>query len=101
MIIVNLYFEEDYNPETDGYYLMLAGVVNDQLNLNYDPRLIEEAIDNDTDFEPKADQFYEIQLIRATVSSDPVPEPAFVIDKIVEKKRCIQTGEWVTPLVRM
>jgi len=100
MIIVNLYAEEDYDPTTDSYHLILAGVVNDQLDLDCDPQLIKEAIDNDPDFEPKAGQFYEIQLIRGTISSDPIPEAAFAIDRIVEKKYDFDLG-WVTPLVRM
>lgn len=101
MIIVNLYCEEDYNPEHDGFHLHLAGVVNDMLDLYYDIDLIIEAIENDPCFEPKAGQFYEIQLIRGTISSDPVPEPAFSIDRIIEKKYCNQTDQWITPLVRM
>ena len=100
MIIVNVYYEEDYNPTTDGYNLVLAGVINDQLDLDIDPQLINEAIDNDQDFEPKAGQFYEIQLIRGTIASDPIPEPAFAIDRVIEKKYDIDYG-WVTPLVRM
>jgi hypothetical protein len=100
MIIVNAYYEEDYDPTTDGYQLILAGVVNDQLDLDYDPQLIKDAIDNDPDFEPKAGQFYEIQLIRGTIASDPIPEPAFAIDRVIEKKYDVDSG-WVTPLVRM
>lgn len=100
MIIVNVYYEEDYDPTTDGYHLILAGVINDQLDLDYDPQLIKDAIDNDPDFEPKAGQFYEIQLIRGTIASDPIPEPAFAIDRIIKKKYDIDNG-WVTPLVRM
>lgn len=45
MIIVNVYYEEDYNPATDGYHLILAGVINDQLDLDVDPELIKNAID--------------------------------------------------------
>lgn len=100
MIIVNLYCEEDYDPTTDGFHLHLAGVVNDELNLYIDPQLIAECIENDPDFEPKAGQFYEIQLIRGTIASDPIPEPAFAIDRVIEKKYDIDFG-WVTSLVRM
>lgn len=102
MIIVNLYCEEDYNPTTDGFHLHLAGLVNDTLCLYSDPDLITECIENDPDFEPKAGQFYEIQLIRATISSAyPAFEPAFSIDRIIEKKYCNESESWVTPLVRM
>ncbi|WP_028375999.1 hypothetical protein [Leeuwenhoekiella sp. MAR_2009_132] len=101
MIIVNLYCDEDYNPETDGFHLHLAGVVNDTVDLYHDPQLIQECIENDPDFEPKAGQFYEVQLIRGTIASDPVPEPAFAIDRVIEKKRSSETGDWETPLVRM
>jgi len=101
MIIVNLYCEEDYNPETDGFHLVLAGIVNDTLDLYCDPQLIQDCIENDPDFEPKAGQFYEIQLIRATIDADPIPEPYFAIDRIIEKVNCKHTGEWITPLVRM
>lgn len=100
MIIVNAYYEKDYNPTTDGYHLILAGVVNDQLDLDFDPQLIKDAIDNDFDFKPKAGEFYEIQLIRGTIASDPIPEPAFTIDRIIKKKYDVNFG-WVTPLVQM
>jgi len=100
MIIVNLYCDENYDPTTDGFYLHLAGVVNDELNLYSDPQLIVECIENDSKFKPKAGHFYEIQLIRATILSDPMPEPAFAIDRVIEKKYDVDCG-WVTPLVRM
>jgi hypothetical protein len=83
MIIINLYCEEDYNPDTDGYYLDVAGIINDTLDLNYDPELIKECIYND--FEVEAGKFYELQLIRGTSSADPIDEPIFVIDRIIEK----------------
>lgn len=100
MIIVNVYCEEDYDPTTDGFHLDLAGVVNDTFNIYSDPQLIQDCVENDPDFEPKAGQLYELQLIRATIASDPIPEPAFAIDRIVEKKYDADFG-WVTPLVRM
>ena len=102
MIIVNLYCEEDYNPNTDGFHLKLAGVINDEFDLYDDTERVVECIENDSEFEPKAGQFYEIQLIRATIASAyPIFEPAFAIDRIIEKKYCNETGVWVTPLVRM
>lgn len=100
MIIVNLYCSDDYDPETDGYDLYLAGVINDALDLQCDPQLIIEAIENDPDFKPEADNLYEIQLIRGTISSDPVDEPAFAIDRVIEKAYSVDYG-WHTPLVRM
>jgi len=100
MIIVNVYCDKDYDPSTDGFYLDLVGVVNDTLNLYIDPQLIQDCVENDTNFKPKSGQLYEIQLIRATISSDPVPEPAFVIDRVIEKKYDPVFG-WCTPLVRM
>lgn len=100
MIIVNLYYEEDYNQDTDGYQLMLAAVVNDELDLNVDPTLIKDAIDNDPKFKPKAGHLYEVQLIRATIASDPIPEPAFAIDRVIEKKYDINFG-WITPLANL
>lgn len=99
MIIVNAYYEEDYNPLTDGYHLHLAGVVNDIFDINNDPQLISEAIDNDPDFNPKAGQFYEIQLIRATIAADPIPEHALTIDRVIEKVYDEDRG-WITPIVR-
>jgi hypothetical protein len=33
MIVVNYYQAEDYNPNTDGYTLTLAGVINDNIRL--------------------------------------------------------------------
>lgn len=101
MIIVNYYRDEDYNPDTDGYMLHLASVVNDSLDLIYDIELITNCIDNDLDFEPKNGILYEIQLIRATIQSDPIDEPAFSIDRIIEKVQDKNTGQWFTPLVRM
>ena len=101
MIIVNLYCDEDYNPTTDGFYLHLAGLVNDTLDIYNDPNLITDCIENDSEFEPKAGKFYELQLIRGTIASDPIPEPAFSIDRIIEKKYCSESESWVTPLVRM
>lgn len=101
MIIVNYYREEDCNPETDGYHLHLAGVINDSLDLQYDIQLITDCIDNDTDFKPKNGILYELYLVRATIQSDPVDEPAFCLKDIVELKRCIHTGEFTTELVRM
>lgn len=101
MIIVNLYCDEDYDSTTDGFHLHLAGLVNETLDIYNDPTLIIECIENDPNFEPKAGQFYEIQLIRGTIASDPIPEPAFSIDRIIEKKYCSESESWITPLVRM
>jgi len=101
MIIVNYYQDEDFNAETDGYHLHLAGVINDNLDLQYDIQLITDCIDNDTDFEPKNGILYELQLTRATISADPVPEPAFAIREIIELKRCKHTGEFSPELVRL
>ena len=101
MIIVNYYREEDCNPETDGYHLHLAGVINDSLDLNYDIQLIIDCIDNDSDFEPKNGILYELQLVRATISADPIPEPAFAIIEVIELKRCKHTGEFLQELVRL
>ena len=100
MIILNLYCEDDYDQNTDGFHLHLAAVVNDELNLYSDPQLIIECIENDPDFEPKAGQLYEIQLIRGTIASDPIPENAFAIDRIIEKKYDADFG-WITPLIQM
>ncbi len=101
MIIVNYYREEDFNPETDGYHLHLAGVINDSLDLNYDIQLIIDCIDNDSDFEPKNGILYELQLVRATISADPIPEPAFAIREVIELKRCKYTEEFLQELVRL
>ena len=98
MIIVNYYRDEDYNPDTDGYILTLAAVVNDELDLNNDIQLITDCIDNDPDFEPENGCLYEIQLDRATIAADPVPEPAFAISRIVRKRYDIDRG-WETPIV--
>ena len=100
MIIVNYFREEDYNPETDGYMLNLAGVINDILDLNYDIELIKDCIDNDTDFDPKNGQMYELQLDRAAIKSDPVDEPAFVISRVITKKYDLNCG-WITPIVQL
>ena len=102
MIVVNIFFEEDYNPETDGYHLTLAGVINNELDLNYDPELIIEAIDNDEIFKPKAGNMYEVQLIRATIASAyPFVKRAFVIDRIIEKVYDNESSCFITPLVKL
>ena len=101
MIIVNYYRAEDCNPETDGYYLHLAGVINDSLDLQYDIQLIIDCIDNDIDFEPKNGILYELQLTRATIQADPINESAFAIREIIELKRCKHTGEFSPELVRL
>lgn len=100
MIVVNYFREPDYNPDTDGYHLHLAGVVNDTLDLNCDIQLIIDCIDNDSDFEPKSGVMYELFLDRATIAADPVSEPAFAINQIVEKVYSEDYG-WHTPLIRM
>lgn len=101
MIVVNYFLEKDYNPDTDGNMLVLAGVINDSLDLDHDIQLIKDCILNDPDFEPKTATLYELQLIRATIQSDPIDEPAFAIDRVIEKVYQKETGEWITPLVRM
>jgi hypothetical protein len=100
MIIVNYFRDEDYNHATDGYHLHLAAVANDVLSLNSDIDLITEAIDNDPDFEPKNGVLYEIYLDRATIAADPVAEPAFALNRVVEKKYNADCG-WHTPIVRL
>ena len=86
MIVVSYYQEEDYSPETDGYHLILAGVINDTLDLQDDVELIKEAIENCGEFEPQNGVMYEIYLDRATIASAyPIQEPAFAVNRIVEK----------------
>lgn len=100
MIIVNYWQDADYDPKTDGYSLHLAAVVNDSLDFMNDIQLIESAIDNDFDFEPEDETLYEIQLIRATIEADPIPEPAFTIYSVIKKVRD-PDGDWITPIFRM
>jgi hypothetical protein len=100
MIIVNYWQDADYDSTTDGYSLHVAGIINDTINLDIDPQLLHDAIDNDDNFEPKDETLYEIQLIRATIASDPIPELAFSVDRIIEKKYDEDFG-WITPLIRM
>lgn len=100
MIIVNYWHDKDYDPINDGYSLELAGIVNDSLDLHNDIQLIEEAIENDDNFEPKDETLYEIYLTRATIASDPMPECAFAIHQVIEKVQDPDYG-WITPIVRM
>lgn len=101
MIVVNYYQNEDYNPDTDGYVLTLAGVVNDTLELQHDIELIIECIDNCEEFEPKNGVLYEIYLDRAKIqSSFPIMEPAFSVNRIVEKKYHPNLGHY-TPLIEL
>jgi hypothetical protein len=85
MIIVNYYQDEDYNPDTDGYNLHLAAVVNDVLDLTNDIDLITDCIENDSNFKPKNGVFYELHLDRANIRAPyPAIDPAFAITNIVE-----------------
>ena len=93
MIIVNYWQDKDYDPTTDGYELSLAAVVNDALSLTSDIQLIELAVDNDNDFGPKDETLYELYLERCTIASDPIPEQAFRIAKVVELKQDSE-GYW-------
>lgn len=99
MIVVNYWLHKGQGDIDDGYEICLAGVINDSLNLIFDIPLIQDCIDNDTDFSPKEEAIYEIYLDRATISADPIPEPAFAIHHVVEKV-VSPHGEWETPLVR-
>jgi hypothetical protein len=101
MIIVNYFQDEDYNPETDGYSLHLAGMVNDHLDLDYDINLIKECIDNQDEHEFLNDVLYEIHLCRATIDADPIPEPAFAIYQVVTMERSKETGIHQMKLVRL
>lgn len=93
MIIVNYYQEEDYNPETDGYHLNLAAVVNDTLDLINDIEQIKDAIDNSSEFEPKNGTLYELHLDRAVINySHPAREYTFSLTNIVEMKYSPELG---------
>lgn len=101
MIVVNYYQAEDYNPDTDGYILTLAGVINDTLELQDDVQLITECLSNCDEFEPKNGVMYEIYLDRATIAASfPIYEQAFSVNKIVEKKYNEDYGHHTT-IVRM
>ncbi len=100
MIVVNYYQEEDYNPDTDGYYLHLAAIVNDSLELLTEIEMIKEAIDNSMDFKPVAGVMYELYLERATIAADPIPERAFYLSQIKRKKYSEDYG-WHTPTVTL
>ena len=102
MIVVNYFQEEDYNADTDGYHLDLAGVVNDVLRLDDDIELIKECIENCGEFEPKNGVMYEIYLDRATIASSfPIVEQAFAVNRIVEKFYDKDICEHITPMVRL
>ena len=101
MIVVNYYQAEDYNPDTDGYTLTLAGVINDTLDLQEDIELITECIDNCGEFEPKNGVLYEIYLDRAKIVAPfPAIDPAFSVNRIVEKKYSEDFGHY-TPIVEL
>lgn len=102
MIVVNYWLDLDCDRFVDGATLSLQAIINDQLDLDNDIQLIKDAIDNDEDFDPKAEHLYEIYLTRATIASDPIPEPAFCIDHVVTKVQDLHDdGLWITPLVRL
>ena len=100
MIIVNLTFEESYDPETDGYHLELAAVVNDTLDLFNDVDLIKDCIENDTEIERKGGSSYVVQLLRATIDSDPIPEPAFIVGSFIQEVYDPNYG-WITPTIKL
>lgn len=101
MIVVNYYQAEDYNPDTDGYTLTLAGVINDTLDLQDDIELITECISNCGEFEPKNGVMYEIYLDRANIQAPfPAIDPAFAVNRIVEKKYSEDFGHY-TPIVQL
>jgi hypothetical protein len=101
MIIVNYYQNEDYNPQTDGYTLELAAVVNDTLSLTDDIELIIECLENAADFTPKNGVVYEVYLDRALVAASfPASEPAFSVNRVVEKQYSEHMGHH-TPLVQL
>lgn len=98
MIIINLFLESGCDPITDGPIIHLEGIINDNFDIDYDPGLIQECIQND-DFTPKEEVLYEIQLTRGTIASDPIPESCFVVTNILEKVNDENFG-WITPLIR-
>ncbi len=101
MIVVNYYQDEDYNPDTDGYTLTLAGVVNDTLDLQDDIELIRDCIENSGEFNPRNGVLYEIYLDRAKIAAPfPAIDPAFAINMIVEKKYSEDLGHY-TPIVEL
>lgn len=101
MIVVNYFRGDNYDPDTkDGYDLDLVAVVNDTLDLVFDPIRIKECIDNDDEFDPEFGILYEVYLDRATIDSSPVPDLAFAINRVVKKWYREDIG-WYTPVVRM
>lgn len=101
MIVVNYYQDEDYNPDTDGYSLTLAAVINDTLDLHDDISLIKECIENDSDFKPVNATLYEIYLDRANIQAPfPAIDPAFAINSIVTKRYSEDLGHH-TPIVQL
>lgn len=100
MIIVNYWHDEGFHSLTDACCLILVGVVNDGLDLLNDIELIGSAIENAEGFKPKSEVFYEIHLRRATISSDPAPEAAFVIHDIIELEK-EWVGIWEKPILKL
>lgn len=101
MIIVNYFKEKDSHLTEDGYDLYLEAIVNDVFDIFTDPVLIESAIDNDTGFCLPKGVMCEIHLVRGTIQADPIDEPAFCVERIIEKKYDKEAMCWYTPLVRM
>jgi len=92
MIIVNYFLQEDGNAE-----FHLQGVVNDALDIYNDIQPLIDCVEN-IDF--KKTGLFEIYLERATISADPIPEPAFHAFKIIERIVDDQ-GHVVIELIRM
>lgn len=101
MIVVNYWREKELDHYQSEYWCHIVGVINDGFEITMDAPLIQEAIENDPEFNPTEETLYEIYLERATIASDPVPEPAFAIVKVIEKVQNHETGEWKSPSIRL
>ena len=97
MIVINYFKHKD----EDDFLMHLCGIVNENLDLDYEPILLREAIENDPEFKPKEDTLYELYLTRATIASDPVDEPAFAIYNVLEKTYSKEIEDWINPIVRL
>ena len=109
MIIVSYIKEKSYlgnaDPSIDhvefDQRIDIVGIINDAINVYDQSEMyrIMDCIDNDPDFNPEVDCFYELYLRRAQIDSDPVPEEAFCIDNVVKKH--YQDGQISDPIIRL
>lgn len=101
MIVVNYFQESDFNPETDGYSLELAAVINDVFDINEDPQRIKECIEDCPEWPAFENEvMYEIYLDRGLITQQApfMGEKIFVVSKVVKLDYDPDNGHYKKPI---